>query len=131
MGQVVLVAREKTNLVLHVDRRLKNRSDDRAGRQIEFLAGVNADGGESGVFRKLHSSARRRGAAAALYDSLLSCGFQFTDSREMVAGTIDPNARLFPRGVAGRAAAAHELATARPRSAAYAARPVVDAVGGV
>ena len=68
----VLEALVLAERVLHVGRRLEDRRDDRAGGRIGLLAGVDANGGESRVSASFMGS--------DVYDSLLSCLFQFADA---------------------------------------------------
>ena len=53
----VLEALVPAELVLHVGRGLIDRRDDRAGRRVGLLAGVNADGREARVVWKFHDGA--------------------------------------------------------------------------
>src|SRR6478672_10180979 len=50
----VLEALVMADRFLHVGRRLIDRRDDRAGRRIRLLPGVDADGGEARTLGKFH-----------------------------------------------------------------------------
>ena len=103
----VLVALVAAELFLDVGRRLEDGRDDRAGRRVGLLAGVDADGREArvgGEFHTRHLSDQRRkilravepsrdAAPVGQYDSLLSFDFQIGMASRRLADTPTPARR--------------------------------------